>query len=127
MWRILLFCWSGAALAQPISPNEFDALSQGRTLYFRDGVQGFGAEQYFDNRRVRWMYADGTCTDGFWYAEGDALCFVYEHAPDPQCWLMDRLNDQISARRSEYEDNSPIVVERIDDKPLSCPGPDLGV
>ena len=115
------------ARAEPISPSEFEALSQGRTLYFVDQSQGFGAEQYFPNRRVRWMYRDGECTDGYWYPLGQQLCFVYDHAPDPQCWLMTREGGQISARRAEYEDTTPIFVDRIDDRPLACAGPDLGV
>lgn len=124
---LCLLALGQSAAAQSVSPAEFEALSEGRTIYFRDQSQGFGAEQYFANRRVRWMYADGQCTDGYWYPQGPQLCFIYDHAPDPQCWLMNRDGDQISARRAEFDDTTPLVIERIDDRPLPCAGPDLGV
>ena len=122
---LLILAWP--AHAQVITPEDFEALSTGKTLYFRDETNGVGAEQYFDNRRVRWMFADGTCTDGYWYAQAGTLCFVYDDAPGPQCWIMTRDEGKISARRAEFNDTSPIVVERIDEKPLACAGPDLGV
>ena len=124
---VMVWTMAGLVGCEPITPDEFEQLSTGRTFYFRDTNQRYGAEQYFENRRVRWMFADGHCTDGYWYTQNDAMCFVYEHEPQPQCWLMETKGGEITARRTEFEDMSPITVDRIDDKPLSCAGPDLGV
>ena len=124
---VIVCALASPVVCKPMTPAEFEQLSTGMTLYFSDAHQGYGAEQYFENRRVRWMFADGHCTDGYWYPHNDAMCFVYEHEPQPQCWLMDIRSGKITARRTEYEDTSPITVERIDDNPLSCAGPDLGV
>ncbi len=124
---VLCALLAGQAHAEPMSPDTFDSLSTGRTLYFSDGARSVGAEQYLGNRKVRWMFTDGECSDGFWYEDNSALCFVYEHEPTAQCWLMDETDGTISARRSEFADPTPLFVERMDDQPLACAGPDLGV
>lgn len=115
------------ARAEPVSPSEFEALTAGRTLYFRDSLGRFGAEQYRADRKVRWMYADGQCTDGYWYPAGNALCFVYDIDPQPQCWRLTREDGNLRARLVETPQSFGLLVERIDDAPLSCAGPDVGV
>lgn len=124
---LLLFLPLTAQADAPISAAEFEALSTGKTLHFRSGLGLFGAEQYFDNRRVRWMYSDGTCTDGYWYPEGDALCFVYEDVDSTQCWHMSGTGTALRAERADIDDPAPIFLDHIDTRPLACPGPDLGV
>lgn len=112
-----------------IGPDEFQAMSEGKTLHFTQDGLTFGSEQFYKNRTSTWQYADGQCTVGQWYANGDALCFVYEHNPIPQCWLMSRRGGDIFARLSHLPagDPSEIRLSHIDEDPVPCPAPDLGV
>lgn len=127
---LLLLCTALPAQAdQLVGPAEFQAISEGKTLHFtRDGLT-FGSEQFYKNRTSTWQYPNGECTSGQWYADGDAVCFVYEHEPFPQCWLMTRRDDTIFARLSHLPDGDPseIRLSHIDDEPVPCPAPDLGV
>ena len=77
---------STAPTAKTLDGAEFDAYTRGKTLvYQRLGVQ-YGAEQYLSNRRVVWSFLDGECKEGYWYPQGQEICFVYEDRPEPQCW-----------------------------------------
>ena len=94
--------------------------------YAIDGVE-YGAETYFEGRRVRWSFLDGDCTEGEWYVAADLICFVYEDIPNHQCWKFYLRGGQLMAR---FE-NDPLASEvystheRAD--PLICLGPDVGV
>ena len=112
-----------------VGADEFQQLSEGKTQYFtRDGVE-FGAEQFYKNRTSTWQYEDGTCTVGQWYPVGDAICFVYEEQPVPQCWHVVRRDGNIYARLrgTAAGDVSELLMSHVDNKPVPCPAPDLGV
>lgn len=120
---------SGAFGETLVGPEEFQTLSEGKTLYFtRDGVN-FGAEQFYKNRTSTWQYEDGTCIVGQWYPDADALCFVYDQQPIPQCWYMVRRDGSIYARLRELAtgDPSELLLSHTDTNPVPCPAPDLGV
>lgn len=110
-----------------VTPEEFEALTEGKTLYFTEDGLSYGAEQYLANRRVRWQYPDGSCLEGRWFSEGDALCFRYEDQPDTQCWIMWREHGRTLARRTGSVTDRAIELVRKDELPLPCAGPDLGV
>ena len=40
----------------PMSADEFDRYTRGKTLYFSDETGRYGGEEYFDRRRVRWSF-----------------------------------------------------------------------
>ena len=87
---LLLLAALPAAAQEPMTAEEFDAYTQGRTLTFgSQGAEPFGVERYMSNRRVVWRFLDRQeCQPGFWY-ETDAgeICFEYEFDPEPQCWM----------------------------------------
>ena len=116
-----------AGAETPLSAEAFEARVLGKTLYFLLDDGAFGAEQYLPNRRVRWQFPDGTCEEGRWYPEGETLCFVYENDQRPQCWLVRDRGGVIVAYLSTAPADRPIHADRMDEEPLNCPGPDLGV
>ena len=85
---VLLAATGLASLASAqMGAEEFDALTRGQTFYYGvNGSEPYGAEEYLDNRRVRWSFLDGECVEGSWYEEAGRICFVYENRPEPQCW-----------------------------------------
>ena len=112
-----------------LTPEEFDAATVGRTFHFDRGGAPFGAEQYFEDGRVIWSFDGGQCQRGIWFpnAEGD-ICFVYEDDPEPQCWaFLEREDGRFAARLDGADPAEDLVTRRIDDDPLDCPAPDIGV
>ena len=81
-----------------ITPEEFEELSTNKTLYFNNQNQLHGAEQYFEDRIVTWKFANGECDEGFWYPQGDAICFTYKTNPIPQCWHFLQTSAGLAAR-----------------------------
>ena len=124
---LLLIAFPGLA-AEPVSPQAFEELSRGRTLHFTLGGQAFGSEQYFDGRRSLWRFADGTCQQGVWHAEGEEVCFVYESNPETQCWRFFRSGAGLSAERVEDGQSTGFVLDlgHSDGAPLPCAGPPVG-
>jgi len=115
--------WAG----QLMSASEFDAYTQGKTFYY--GAQGapYGAEEYLENRRVRWTFLDGKCQDGYWYEEAGLICFVYDEKPEPQCWSFQRSGTGLVAQ-FENDPNQTVLYEvEKTDEPLTCLGPEIGV
>ena len=112
-----------------IDGGEFQSLSEGRTLYFTQRGSDYGSEQFFEGRRSTWRYADGTCTEGEWFAKGDAICFVYDREPWPQCWIFSRRGGEFYARLDGLApgDPSELKLSGTDKRPIACNAPDLGV
>ena len=114
------------ALAQtPLGPHEFDALTRGRTFLFENGGVPFGAEQYLPNRRVRWSFLDGDCTEGRWFPSGSMICFSYEAIEHPQCWTV--FDDGGLIARFEGPGGPELSEMRRTAEPLDCPAEYLGV
>lgn len=126
---ILLFALPGMGFAadRPVSPSEFESIVTGRTLSYSTRGMEYGAEEYFDGRRVRWSYLDGECEEGEWYPSGEQVCFVYDELPSPQCWQFYMRDGRLLAR---FE-NNPEATELYEldrrDEPLMCLGPRIGV
>jgi hypothetical protein len=124
---LCLLASPAAAADIPVSPEQFEARVLGQTLSYSTGGAEYGAEEYLNNRRVRWSFLDGTCQEGEWYASGEQICFVYEDVPNPQCWQFYMRNGRLMAR---FE-NDPMATELYEtsrrDEPLLCPGPKVGV
>jgi hypothetical protein len=120
---------AGPAAAQPVvAPQDFERMSEGRTMTFTLFGQPFGAEQFFAGRRSLWQYADGECEEGKWHAKGDAICFVYPSSPAPHCWHFRGSGDAFTAHLLEngVETGFVIDLESIHDRPLACAGPRVG-
>ena len=117
-----------AAAETPMSAAEFDAYTIGRTLTYADRGRIYGIEEYLPGRRVRWAFVGEECRAGFWYAEGERICFVYEHDPTPQCWVFTERAGRLTARfTGDGEDGRELYEAQRSDEPLVCPGPDVGV
>ena len=71
----------------PLTANEFDALTLGKTwdTYNPSGL--YGVEHFLPGRRSVWQDAGG-CVSGRWEADGAQICFHYEDQPKrPVCWI----------------------------------------
>ena len=110
-----------------VSPSEFQAMSEGRTMYFSRGGQVYGAEQFYTRRRSLWQFSDGECDNGEWYAEGSYICFVYDQNPGPQCWhFLRKEGGSFAARLRGSTEEFDIYLDRVDEEPLDCKGPSVG-
>lgn len=124
----LLLATTPALAETPMSAEEFDAYSAGKTLYFGSGGEAYGAEEYLPDRRVRWSFLDGKCKDGYWYeARNNLICFVYEDNPDPQCWSFQRSPGGLRARFENNPEATELYEVEQSKKPMLCLGPDVGV
>lgn len=116
-----------AAAETPMSGAEFEAYTEGRTLYFYNQGQAYGAERYKPGRGVSWSFLDGQCKDGTWYEQGRFICFLYEDNPDPQCWTFYKEPNGLRALFEDSESGTELYEAGDADKPMLCYGPDVGV
>jgi hypothetical protein len=125
--KALLLAAQAASAQTPMSPDDFDAWSVGKTLDYAVDGQVYGSETYFPGRRVLDADTGGPCLEGTWYADGNAVCFVYPARDGTHCWLYWREGDAVFAKplTAAPEDPAQEVIEAA--SPLSCPGPDVGV
>jgi hypothetical protein len=131
MLRALVFCalalGGSASHAAPLSADAFEAYTTGKTLYFSEDGEIYGAERYMPGRRVEWSFLDGQCKSGEWYADGPAICFVYEDRPDPQCWEFERTATGLRATFMGDAQSTELYEAEQVGEPLYCVGPKLGV
>lgn len=110
-----------------VSPDAFEKLSTGKTLYFSHNGAPYGAEQFFTGRRSKWRYSDGQCEDGQWFTDNDLICFKYKNKYDTQCWYFLKTDQGYAARAENAPADEIIVLDFMDTKPLLCVDPDLSV
>lgn len=111
----------------PMSAEQFDALSVGRTLTYATGGMVYGTEQYLPGRRVLWAFTGDICKTGSWFPQGDEICFRYEGVEALQCWTFYDTPGGLSARFRGDPDAAPLVAVGDSDQPLACLGPQVGV
>jgi len=123
-----LLLWGSTVHAETqMSPEEFEAYVEGKTLYFAsEGDTPYGAEQYRSNRRVRWSYLDGECKEGQWFVDLDLICFVYQDDPEPQCWSFYRTARGLKALFENDPDQTVLYEVSEASGPLQCYGPEVG-
>ncbi|KZY50973.1 hypothetical protein HKX23_06540 [Sulfitobacter sp. KE29] len=114
------------ALAE-MSAAEFEAYTEGKTLYFGQSGAPYGAEIYRENRRVQWSFLDGHCKEGRWYEADGLICFVYEDDPAPQCWSFSENPTGLVARFENDPTETALYEAREMTEPLLCLGPEVGV
>ncbi|MCZ4352099.1 hypothetical protein O4H61_06180 [Roseovarius aestuarii] len=110
-----------------IGADEFDAYTKGKTFYYGSAGQAYGAEEYLENRRVRWSFLDGRCQEGVWYEEDGLICFTYDTTPEPQCWSFERGSGGLIARYENDPTQTQLYEVEKTPEPLLCLGPDVGV
>lgn len=117
-----------AAPAQtPLSAEEFDSITRGRTLLFFSRGEAYGAERYKPGRQVVWTFLDGECKDGHWYQQGEFICFVYEDVAVPQCWTFFQNGAGLSAYFEGRTDGTELYEAGEADEDFTCLGPKVGV
>jgi len=119
---------AGAGHAQTLmTGEEYEALSMGNTLdYAIDGVI-YGSERHLPGRRTLDADLGEPCTEGSWFPEGDAICFVYDGSDDTHCWHFWREGDQILAKPVGEDPGAARREVTVSPTQLNCPGPDVGV
>ncbi|MGY9048876.1 hypothetical protein P775_23745 [Puniceibacterium antarcticum] len=116
-----------ASAQPPMSGPEFDAYATGKTLVFGQDGQSYGVEQYLPDRRVRWSFMDGDCTEGRWYEAAGQICFLYDGASDPQCWAFFKEDSGLRAVFENTQDGTNLYEARQQSDPMLCYGPKTGV
>jgi len=132
MYRLIfptfLALFANPLIAQtPMNGADFEAYSQGKTLYFGFDGRKYGAEEYLPNRRVRWSYLNGECLNGDWYQDGELICFTYDDGTEPQCWSFYLRGDGLMAQFENDPSQTTLFEVEQSDKPLICLGPEIGV
>lgn len=124
---VILPCLAHAQ--EPMDGAAFDAFTRGKTFYYGSGGEPYGAEDYLDDRRVRWSFLDGQCKDGYWYDTPEReICFVYDDRPDaPQCWSFFNQDGKLVARFENAPESTILYQIEKSDKPMLCYGPKIGV
>lgn len=119
--------FAAQAADAPLTASEFEAYATGKTLSYAQGGIVWGSEQYLPGRKVIWAFTEDDCQYGHWFEDAGNICFVYDADPDPQCWRFFR--DRSGLRAVFMEDGGGTLLSEVgqSDKPLACPGPDLGV
>ncbi len=118
----------GAGHAQTfMTADEYEAFSSGQTLdYAIDGTV-YGAERHLPGRKTLDADLGEPCTEGIWFPQGDAICFVYDGSDDTHCWHFWREGDQVLAKPVSEDPGSTPREVTVSPTQLSCPGPDVGV
>ncbi len=110
------------AAETPMTADQFDNYSRGKTLTFGLGGRPYGIEEYLPRRQVIWQFLGEQCRRGVWYEEEGQICFVYEHDPSPQCWTFFQTDRGVRARFAGDPAEAPLVeVEETSDN-LKCEG-----
>ncbi len=126
---ILIFgLWSSLGWAgERLDAEAFDALTRGKTFYYGESGQPYGAEEYLDNRRVRWSFLDGRCMEGHWYEADGMICFTYEDTPEPHCWVFEQGERGLIAQFMGETGATELYEMQQSRAPLQCEGPEVGV
>ncbi len=123
---LALICAFPATAEAPLSIEEFEAYTQGKTLTYATRGFDYGVEEYLNDRRVRWSFIGGECQEGEYYPSGDLICFVYDGIGDPQCWSFFNEAGGLLARFENDPEATQLVETRQSNEPLLCLGPKVG-
>ncbi|MFC6638629.1 hypothetical protein GV827_01960 [Sulfitobacter sp. JBTF-M27] len=125
---VLLLALIAAPLAAQdlMTAEEFDAYTRGKTLFYGQNGQAYGAEIYHKNRRVEWSFLDGECKEGLWYEENGLICFVYENNTVPQCWSFVQSPRGLIARFENNPGTTELYEAEDIGEEMLCLGPKVG-
>ncbi|SPJ27489.1 hypothetical protein TRM7615_00979 [Falsiruegeria mediterranea M17] len=124
---LLSLCAAPVAAQGLMTAEEFDAYTQGKTLFYGNGGEVYGVERYMAGRRVVWSFLDGDCKEGVWYEQGGQICFIYEERLDPQCWSFEQTSRGLIARFEDDPEGTELYEAEDLDEEMICYGPDVGV
>ncbi|WP_068310823.1 hypothetical protein [Aliiruegeria sabulilitoris] len=121
----MTFC-APANAEGPLSAEAFEAHTEGRTLLFYSHGRAYGAERYMPGRKVTWSFLDGECQDGYWYPQGEMICFVYEGIEGQQCWTFHAEGGGLRALFDGEETGTELYEAGETEEELFCLGPKVG-
>jgi len=132
MFRLILafiFTAASAHAQTPLTGDEFETYTKGRTLTYFEGGLAYGIEQYLPDRQVRWAFDGSDCKDGKWWeAEKGLICFTYENTPDnTQCWNFFKSRKGLRAVFMSEPEGRALYEARASRQPMLCLGPKVGV
>jgi hypothetical protein len=121
---ILALLPAAARADKDMTGAEFLARVEGRTVYWTDQGQFFGAETFHDDRNVTWQDAAGNCLTGTWAEEGGLICFRYADSPGfPDCWAIFDRGGKMFAYSGGNLDLQPLIEDPTRSEPLQCGQP----
>lgn len=134
----LMLLIAGPIDAAPrLGAAEFEATVTGRTYSYEAEGKPYGTERYLPGRRVIWAFDGAECREGSWdEVQPGLICFTYDdNQTERHCWAFSPAPDQgLSAeflgtgQGSDIQPgNSFPILARPTQKPMICPGPDVGV
>lgn len=107
------------AAAQELSPDDFQARTEGRAFgtYFMDGSL-LGIEIFLSDRKVIWQAFDGTCQKGHWQVDNGYVCYHYEDSGLGHCMIYRAEGDAIIGRTDYGED---FILRQGSKDDVTCP------
>ncbi|MDI3335378.1 hypothetical protein QKW60_03080 [Defluviimonas aestuarii] len=111
----------------PLTAEEFEAATVGRTLFYNSGGEPYGVEQYQPGRQVVWAFLGDDCRKGEWYEDQGFICFVYEDNSEPQCWTFWQSDEGLLAKFRGDPFGLPLIAVEESPEPMACLNPNLGV
>lgn len=126
---VLIF--AGIAAASPaqtlMTAEDYEAFSAGQTLDYAIDGEVYGSERHLPDGRTLDADLGEPCTEGRWFAEGDAICFAYDGIDGTHCWNFWRDGDQVLTKPVGEDPAYPPREVTVSPTPLACPAPDVGV
>ena len=111
------------AAETPMTAEQFERYSTGKTLTFGFAGRPYGIEEYLPGRQVIWQFMGEQCRRGTWYEEAGQICFSYEHDPTPQCWTFYQTDRGIRARFAGDPPGMELVEVEQTREPMQGGGP----
>jgi hypothetical protein len=116
---VLALCLASGAQGQELSPDDFQARTEGRAFgtYFMDGTL-LGIEIFLNDRQVIWQDASGTCQKGHWQVDNGHVCYHYEFSGLGHCMIYRAEGDAIIGR-ADYGDD--YILRQRPKEDVTCP------
>lgn len=115
----LILAFAAPAGAQELSPDDFQARTEGRAFgtYFMDGTL-LGFEIFLSDRKVIWQDASGLCQKGIWQVQNGYVCYLYEEVNPGHCMIY-RTEGPDLIGRTDYGEDFLLRQGSKDD--VTCP------
>ncbi|HEY0213164.1 MAG TPA: hypothetical protein VGC40_06205 [Paenirhodobacter sp.] len=116
-----------AQLGPPMTADQFDERTRGKTIEYSAQGQPYGTEEYRPGHKVVWAFEGDECREGDWFPRGEQICFDYHDETELQCWTFHDTPGGLVALFEGQDQGQPLMSLRERATPLNCPAPDLGV
>jgi hypothetical protein len=120
-----------AQAGTPLTAAEFAAHVSRDTLSYTYSSGARGTADFGPGRTLLWAFEGDACVEAIWFDRGNEICFAYPDGKISACWHLYMGEDGLYGVATELASGS---TERLEihevarsDRPLACPGPDVGV